>query len=312
MANKFPKWFFNDASAILGTLAIVIALIIALGDAKLALFLDIPGAAFVILVVSGFMIFGQGVSRSVRAIADAIGGSVASEEEGSSSLDALTLGIQASVIAGVMSTAAGLILMLARLDDPEVIGPCVAMALCSIFYGSLAAGLFAAGRVRVSHAIARLRASEKAGEPPAGTLSGRNALGVLVLAPIAVSLIAAFFVYLAGNWNKERPYIVELHDQTGVNWIVSGKIGFSGQEAQLLDRMLYTYGKLHIPCRDSKSKGEPRWVRLVLLQEDGLNKIVIQRDWPAETKTLTIEVTPSMISKEPGTPESKPDEKIAK
>ena len=133
---------FESLTAILGIMALlgtVVLMILSCGGvAAIANFIDIPSAlyvtlsSFIVLVISGlwkdfWKAFRLGWGKQ----------SVVDELQVKKSLLAVKTEMQTLVFCGLIMSGVGLVELLRRLSDPEMIGPLLAVMFLSTFYGLL-------------------------------------------------------------------------------------------------------------------------------------------------------------------------------
>lgn len=110
----------------------VLVLAMAFGSSVM-LFFNLPSAIIVLCIGLGTVAFGHGVS-SIGLLMHAAFGEVASDRTAEAAAVASTAS-QSFVQAGWIGFLIGAVQMLANLDDPAAIGPAVAVALLTVFYG---------------------------------------------------------------------------------------------------------------------------------------------------------------------------------
>ena len=101
--------------------------------ANLLLFVNLPSAIMVLGLGLGTVAFGHGIP-SLGLLLRAAFGDVASDRTAEAAAVAQTAS-QSFVQAGWIGFLVGAVQMLAQMDDPKAIGPAVAVALLTVFYG---------------------------------------------------------------------------------------------------------------------------------------------------------------------------------
>lgn len=133
---------FESLTAILGIMALLATVVLMIlscgGVAAIANFIDIPSAlyvtlaSFIVLVISGlwkdfWKAFRLGWGKQ----------SVVDVSQVKNSLLAVKTEMQTLVLCGLIMSGVGMVEVLRRLSDPEMIGPLVAVTILSTFYGLL-------------------------------------------------------------------------------------------------------------------------------------------------------------------------------
>ncbi|MBD04255.1 MAG: hypothetical protein CME24_07920 [Gemmatimonadetes bacterium] len=116
---------------LLGFIFILVSLMVGIGS-NLSSFIDAPSLIFVIPGALALLLFaGQGVGNMFGAVFSAD----ATSEQLTAAADAWEhTGIYAQAMGGI-GTIIGLVLMLKNMDDPAALGPGMAIALLTVFYG---------------------------------------------------------------------------------------------------------------------------------------------------------------------------------
>jgi len=115
---------------IIGLIAILTVIPLAMGD--VTIFFDLPCVLIVLGGTIGMLLWaGASIGSMFKAVFS-----------GNATLEELQTGVQGwrlarvfTIAAGVMGTLIGYTLMLKEMDDPAAIGPGMAMALLTTFYG---------------------------------------------------------------------------------------------------------------------------------------------------------------------------------
>ena len=106
------------------------------------IFIDFPSVVIVVGITVGGTVSsfpGADISQALRA---AFGTVDVDEATAARSQAVLDRAADAAVSSGLVGTLIGLVMMLANLDDPTTIGPAMAVALLTLFYGTLLGELF--------------------------------------------------------------------------------------------------------------------------------------------------------------------------
>ncbi len=164
-----------------------------LSKGTIEMFLDPVGLAIVLGAVLG----GLWISFDPRLVADAFAKSLQSEKVTDSKKVALYAAVlsrahQLAWGAGLVGTLIGMVLMLANMDDPNAIGPGMAVALLTLLYGAFLAE-FIIGPLKsgmIEQSIAAATASDVVSDDdgkrtPAYAIAGTSAC------------VATFFIILA-------------------------------------------------------------------------------------------------------------------
>ena len=115
---------------IIGLIAIFTLILLAMGD--VTIFIDIP---CVLIVLGGTIAMLLWAGASIRFMFKAVFSRNATLEELQAAIKGWRLARVFTIAAGIMGTLIGYVLMLKNMDDPAAIGPGMALALLTTFYG---------------------------------------------------------------------------------------------------------------------------------------------------------------------------------
>lgn len=141
-----------------GFVALLVAGAIMFGG-PLTNFFDIASVFVVAGITVGATLWSSPMSDIGLAAARSLGSGPVAEEEAHRAHAVLQRAADVAVAAGTIGTVIGLVNMLQNLDDPSAIGPAMAVALLTLFYGLLL------GEVFLRSAAADLLARSD-GDPP--------------------------------------------------------------------------------------------------------------------------------------------------
>lgn len=189
--------------------------IIGVGIRRIGGFIDTPSLAIIFGITGGYLLLAYGIIDVYRAAVLCLKGRAESEKAALKAIEVCRAAAYTSIISGVIGMMIGLINMLSQgMDDPTVLSCGAAVALLTVFYGVLAAGLFYVleGRCRIallnvpspasSEAFAASDREEKVKRPLLLFFSG-------VLASFALLMV---FVLIA-QIMKDPPNIVAVRAQ---------------------------------------------------------------------------------------------------
>jgi len=115
---------------IIGLIAILTLILLAMGD--VTLFFNMPSVLIVLGGTIGMLLW---AGASIGSMFKAVFSGNATLEELQAGVNGWRLARVFTIAAGVMGTVIGLILMLHKMDDPAAIGPAMAVAMLTTFYG---------------------------------------------------------------------------------------------------------------------------------------------------------------------------------
>ena len=146
--------------------------------------------ASVLIVIGGttfFTLAYHSVGATVNAFKAAFGQGPVEAEVGETHLRVLTTARVLASASGVLGTLIGMVAMLQNMSDPKAIGPAMAVALLTLFYGVILAELLLGPLMnRLKNRIS----DHEPKEPPLKT-------AVVTVAAIPVSLLAFFVMLLS-------------------------------------------------------------------------------------------------------------------
>lgn len=122
-----------------GSLVLLVAIIgsaIMLG-APLAIFFDLISAVLVGGIILCCTLWSFTPEAVITALRDSFREQIDDKERAINNYTVLSKMADFSVAAGIIGTIMGLVMMLQNMDDPTAIGPAMAVALLTMFYGTL-------------------------------------------------------------------------------------------------------------------------------------------------------------------------------
>ncbi len=113
-----------------------------LSGGNLRIFLDFPSAVIVVGITVGATVGSFSWADITQAFGGALSGADLDEDVAARSQAVLNRAADAAVASGLVGALVGLVLILSNLSDPTAIGPAMAVALLTVFYGTLLGELF--------------------------------------------------------------------------------------------------------------------------------------------------------------------------
>ena len=132
---------------IFGALGIALIIVGIQMGGHLSLFIDLPSVAIVVGCTVLFTFAHHSFANTIAAFTAALGSSGVSPAEAKKHVRVLSTTRVLASASGVVGSLIGLVCMLANLDDPKTIGPAMAVALLTIFYGVIIAELCVASLI---------------------------------------------------------------------------------------------------------------------------------------------------------------------
>lgn len=172
-----------------------IGMILVSPGASLMGFIDYPTLIFCVGTVVGVMLIAHGSAPSFKGLAIAYRGTPANHREARLAIQVCEAGLQSSIVAGVLETILGLIIMLGNMTDPSAIGPAMAVAMLGLLYGTIFACGFLAGRFRVALAADELEC--EANETSKSSMPPPTRTAILLLPFALMGIVTSFFILLA-------------------------------------------------------------------------------------------------------------------
>lgn len=179
-----------------GIALITIAAVLISPGATLMGFIDYPSLILCVGVVAGFLLVSHGVVAAWRGLVIAVRGTSKNLDDVHLAVDVCDAATQSVVLAGVIGSLIGLVIMLGNMSDPSAIGPGMAVALLATFYSALLACIFVSFRFRIAHA-GRYLAKDGSDPKKDSNPIPPPIWSAMILLPVLLGLhLLAFFVLM--------------------------------------------------------------------------------------------------------------------
>lgn len=114
-------------------------------------FIDFPALIVVLVPTLGFVATAASAKGMSSAFGLAFSSRAPAADEARSAIAALSLFGELAAAMGVLGMLIGAVLILQNLSDPAALGPALAVALLTLFYGVIIKLLCYAGQQRIAH-----------------------------------------------------------------------------------------------------------------------------------------------------------------